>query len=270
MRQGAADGNQWIFNDITSRFAAFVELYEANPHPSAAQLQAFFGDNFADGDAEIRKGFAAYVSAMAEDDPAQRQALMFQGNVSIATHEQAGVQPFLEEVGSLVPDRLEPRYMDVRIGDRVVEVDKQLPNFGAPNLVQDMQILDLDPGPRSLKDFGLPGLSFTENPELQGPGVIHLPEIAGVQGFPTSMVEWHEHGGAVWRPSIGGGSLPIPSNPETAAGTAARSWANPDERMWSITKLFEQTHTYDRLWETGPLERSFEDLDWLSEAARPR
>ena len=40
--QAAADGNQFIFDDIGGRFANFIELYEANPNPSEAQLEGFF------------------------------------------------------------------------------------------------------------------------------------------------------------------------------------------------------------------------------------
>jgi hypothetical protein len=39
--------------------------------------------------------------------------------------------------------------------------------------------------------------------------------------------------------------------------------------MWTITRLFEQTHTDRTLWDTEPLEH-FDDFRWLSEAARPR
>ena len=97
IQQAAADGNQFIFNDIGGRYAAFIEMYEANPHPTEAQLESFFSTNFDDGDGTIRNGFAAYVAAMEEDDPSRRQRLMFEANTLVATHEQAGVQPYLED-----------------------------------------------------------------------------------------------------------------------------------------------------------------------------
>jgi hypothetical protein len=271
MRQGAADGNQWIFDDITARFAAFVELYQSDPSPSAEQLERFFADHFGPGDAEIRKGFAAYVTAMAEDDPARRQALTFQGNVSVATHEQAGAQPYLEEVGAAIPDRLEVRYIDLVIGHHEIAVDGSVnlkPHRS--NLIVPGKILDLDPARLAIGDYSTPGgLSFTTNPDLAGPGVVHLEPISGIKGFPTSMAEWHARGGIIERPGIGGGTFPLPTDPDGTAGSGALSWADPHERMWTITKVFEQTHTDRTLWDTEPLEQ-FDDLGWLSERARPR
>lgn len=100
-RQAAADGNQWIFNDITARFATFVELYEdAGGRPTTAELERFFDTSFDEGDAEIRQGFEAYVAALGEEDPTRRQELMFQANTLVATHEQAGAQPYLDGVMS--------------------------------------------------------------------------------------------------------------------------------------------------------------------------
>ena len=270
MRQGAADGNQWIFNDITARFAAFVELYEANPNPTAEQLERFFADHFGPGDAEIRKGFAAYVAARAADDPALRQALTFQGNVSIATHEQAGAQPYLEEVGALVPDRWEVRYIDLRIGRHRIEVDHSIDLVPHPsNLVAPGKILDLDPAGRSISEYSTPGAYFTTNPDMAGPGIVHLEPLSGVKGFPASMAEWHTHGGVLERPGAGT-TFTVPTDPDGASGSGALTWADPNERMWTITKLFEGTHTDKSLWNTGGMNRSFDDFAWLSEAARPR
>ena len=270
MRQGAADGNQWIFNDITARFAAFVELYQANPSPTAAQLKRFFADHFGPGDAEIREGFAAYVAAMAEDDPARRQALTFQGNVSVATHEQAGAQPYLEEVGAAIPNRWEVRYIDLRIGRHRVEVDHSIELRPHPsNLIVPGKILDFDPASRSIGDYSTPGARFTTNPDLAGPGIVHLEPLSGVKGFPTSMTEWHAQGGVLERPGLGT-TFTLPTDPDHPAGSGALSWADPHERMWTITKLFERTHTDKSLWNTDRMGRSFDDFGWLSEAARPR
>jgi hypothetical protein len=196
-RQNAADGNQWIFNDVTARFAAFAELYKDHPNPSTEQLERFFQSNFHDGDAQIRTGFAAYVAATRETDPARRQALMFQGNILVATHEQAGVQPYLEGVGNaLVPNDIEAEYIDVKMGRHRIEVNKDIPNIaGANNLVVGMKILDLDTGGRRPTDFSRSDLMFVPAGVPAGPGVVHLDDISGIQGFPTSFTTWHRKGG---------------------------------------------------------------------------
>lgn len=77
------------------------------------QVEHFFETSFSDGDAEIRRGFQAYVAAVGEDDPVRRQELMFQANTLVATHEQAGAQPYLNEVMSGVPDGFASRYVDI-------------------------------------------------------------------------------------------------------------------------------------------------------------
>ena len=196
---------------------------------------------------------------------------MFQGNVSVATHEQAGAQPYLEEVGRLVPDGLEPRYIDLKIGKNPFSVDQSIPSLAEPpNLVAPMKILDLDPAKRSLADYSTPGAGFTLDPAAAGPGLVHLEPLSGVEGFPTSMADWHAEGGPLFRPGIGGEPVAVPTDPDTPAGSGARSWANPNERMWTITKIFEQTHTDASLWNTKGLKRSFDNFVWLADEARPR
>lgn len=93
-------------------------------------MEHFFETSFSDGDAEIRRGFQAYVAAVGEDDPVRRQELMFQANTLVATHEQAGAQPYLNEVMSGVPDGFASRYVDIRMGRHRVEVNDDLPDFG--------------------------------------------------------------------------------------------------------------------------------------------
>jgi hypothetical protein len=72
----------------------FVELYEQNSYnPSTVQLETFFRNNFHDGDAEIRTGFAAYMAATRETaiwkaagvDPAKA----FLGGYERQTHENS-------------------------------------------------------------------------------------------------------------------------------------------------------------------------------------
>lgn len=258
-RQAAADGNQWIFNDITARFAAFVELYERSPHPSPEQLESFFRLNFDEGDAEIRNGFAAYAAAMTETDPLRRQQLMFQGNTLVATHEQAGAQPYLEGVGlGYVPDSFEAEFIDVQMGDHLIEVNKDLPALaGLNNLLVDVPVLDLDPGgdPPSY----LPGVAFDD--------------IAGIDGFNTSTATWFEEGGAAPNyVAVPGSHYPVnlPEHPDPDAvddygrlpGTAVTEWTDYDERMWNIHRLFEQTHTDETLYDTSEIRESLA-LDWL-------
>ncbi len=282
-RQAAADGNQWIFNDITSRFAAFVELYEANPNPSQAELETFFSTNLHDGDAQIRTGFAAYVSAMEETDPAARQRLMFQGNTLVATHEQAGAQPYLEDVGlGYVPDDWEAEFIDVQMGSHRIEVNKDLPAVAGPNnFVDDVPILSLDTGGLGPSSFSAGDVVFNDSGVPASPGTVDLGPISGIEGFDLSTPTWYEEGGEApnYVPTYGPGGpvnipeLPDPDQPDDYGrlpGTAATSWTDYNERMWSIHRLFEQTHSDPSLYDTGSIDSSFERLTWLEDQAGVR
>jgi len=269
-RQGAADGNQWIFNDITSRFAAFVELYEdSGGQPSTDQVESFFDTSFGDGDAQIRQGFQAYVAAMGTEDPTRRQQLMFQANTLVATHEQAGAQPYLEEVTSSAPDGFASRYIDLEMGRHRVEVDEDLPDFGVDgtNLVVPGDVLGLDPS--SLTDADL-----SETTQFAGPGddpdVVNLDPISGWEDeFHTSTNTWFDERGDGTEYLTGYGAngsfpVPVPRDPDdTLNGTGVGRWTDYDDRMWLIHRLFEQTHTDPSLYDTEAIYRSGVDTSYL-------
>jgi len=257
-RQGAADGNQWIFNDITARFADFVELYESTgSQPSTEQLEDFFDDTFADGDLEIRRGFEAYVAAINEPDPARRQQLMFQANTLVATHEQAGAQPYLEDVTAYAPDGLATRYIDLDMGGHHIEVDPDLDVPTSPgNLVVGAPILDLDPSTLGEPDLSGNGVTFA------GPGAdpaaVNLDPISGWDDFDTSTRSWYEdHGDSTDDPD------------SSMEGTGTGAWTTYGDRMWFLTRMFEQLHTDPSLYDTSSIQDGL-DLDWLDPALRER
>lgn len=250
-RQGAADGNQWIFDDITGRYASFVELYEASGgQPTSEQLERFFADNFDDGDLQIRTGFQAYVAALNEPDPALSQQLMFQANVLVATHEQAGADPYLDQV-SVGPDSFTTNYIDVQMGDHLIEVDEVLePMANESNLVDDVPILGLDPIGLGNEDLSGNGVTF-------GPGGVNLEDISGWEDtFDVSTAQWFEEGGA-------GPPWIIVDPDQSLVGTGADKWTDYEDRMWNLTRLFEQLHTDPSLYDTTEVRNSI-DLNWLN------
>jgi len=265
-RQAAADGNQWIFNDIGGRYAAFLEMYQDGGRPDAAQLERFFDRGFQDGDAQIRSAFAAYAEVPVTQDPVRRQQLMYQGNVLIAVHEQAGAQPWLERV-SVGPDAIATEFVELEIGSRTVQVNRDLSELDTPNnLLVGRPLLDLDPGaadPHVLAPNALAGVS--------------LGHIDGVQdldsAFPLTLAEMAERGGTSTRPVLVPGSpfpaqMPVAADPDSRTGTAAPAWTDRDERMWTIVKLFEQTHTEAALYDTSGIFVGFDQPlnGWLDPA----
>jgi hypothetical protein len=258
--QAAADGNQWIFNDIGARYAAFIELYEQSPNPTEAELERFFDQHFDDGDGTIRNGFVAYVAAMEADDPVTTQRLMFQGNVLIATHEQAGAQVYLERV-SPGPDTIVVNFVDAHVAGETLDMNEDVP-AGPPqnNLVMDQPIVSLDPAGMSAEDFS--GTTSFAVGSAPADGVVDLDPIAGIElmrpDFSPSTTDWIVDGGG------------DPSDPDSLEGSGASSWPDWSERMNSILRLFEQNHTNRRLFDTGSIDASLTEIEWLDDAVIPR
>ncbi len=260
--QGAADGNQFIFNDIGGRYAAFIEMYEANPHPTEGQLESFFSNNFDDGDGTIRNGFAAYVAAMEEDDPVRKQRLMFEANTLVATHEQAGVQPYLEDV-SFGPDSIATRFVELQVGNtRLAVTDDVPPGPSTNNHIIDSPLLSFDTGGRTAESYVGDVNRFRIGGDPSG-GVVDMGEIRGHEAFQPdfsgSTADW-------WRDGTGGGQ----GDPESLAGSNATSWPDWSERMNYILHLFEQNHTNPELFNTDRIDVDLDDVTWLEDGALPR
>jgi hypothetical protein len=259
--QAAADGNQWIFNDIGGRFSAFLEMYEQNPRPSEVELERFFSTSFGPGDGTIRTGFAAYVAALEEDDPVRRQRLMFEANTLVATHEQAGAQPYLERV-SPGPDGFTVRYVDAQVGRDVLDMDQDIPaRAGVNNLIFDAPLLSMDTGGRTADSY-IGGQTILRTGDgSSSSGVVDLEPLEGIEsfrpGFSPSTTLWFDEGA---------GDV---TDPEGLRGSGASSWPDWEERMYAILRLFEQYHTDPELFNTGRIEVSLDEVGWLDEGARP-
>lgn len=266
-RQAAADGNQWIYGDIGSRYASFLEFYADHPNPTPEQLQTYFADNYGEGDAQIQSGMAAYSELMTTDDPARRQELAYQANVLIAVHEQSGAQPWLEDIASPGPDELYTEYIDIRMGDQTIDVNQDIePPAGAEinNHVLEREFLDLDPGDRSASEIAPTALGGLDLPTISG-------EEAIDDEFPTTLAQMADGGSDYTRVTTrqygyttGVHFEDVNADPDSLTATGATSWPNRDERMYMLSHLFEQQHTNPQLWQASEdLGVSYDTLDWL-------
>lgn len=246
-RQAAADGNQWIFSDIGLHYAQFLALHDGAP-PTEAELGDYFRTTFDQGDEQIRSAFAAYAEARLSTDPVRRQVLTYQGNVLVAVHEQAGAQQWLEKI-SLGPDGIATTVIDLRIGDRPIDVDKDIEPFRQTNnQLLDQKILSLDPGGRTAQQLAPTVLGGVELPELRG-----VPELDGA--LPVTLDDMARDGGGVLSAVSAGRGVALvereSEDPDSLDGSGARSWPDRSERMWQIARLFEQAHAWDQLWTAG-------------------
>ena len=129
------------------------------------------------------------------------------------------------------------------------------------NLVDDAPILDLDPMRLTHDDLSGNGVTFASGGTRGGPGVV-LADIGGWEerqpGLALSSHEWYEQEGqAVEYRQVGRHvvAVPVRVDPDRSlAGTAAGSWADYEDRMWHIHRMFEQMHTSPELFDTRPID----------------
>lgn len=267
-RQAAADGNQWIYGDIGSRYASFLEFYDDHPNPTPEQLQAYFADNYGEGDAQIQAGMAAYSELMTTDDPERRQELAYQANVLIAVHEQSGAQPWLEDIASPGPDEVYTEYIDIQMGQQRIDVNHDIePPADAEvnNSLLDRGFLDLDPAGRSASELAPTALGGLDLPTISGEEVLD-------DEFPTTLAQMHDGGSDYQRVTTrqygyttGLHFEDADADADTLQASGASSWPDRDERMYMLAHLFEQQHTNPELWNTATLESGYGSLDWLDE-----
>ncbi|MFV0308990.1 MAG: hypothetical protein ACK5OX_14735 [Desertimonas sp.] len=260
IQQAGADGNQWIFDDIGRRYSAFIELYERSPNPTEAELERFFRQNFDEGDGTIRTGFAAYVGATQTDNPLDAQSLLFQGNVLVATHEQAGAQIYLERV-SLGPDVITAHFVDAGVGGETLDMNLDIPPGPTTNnLIIPQPILSLDTGDATAEQFSRGGVVFATG----GPADAGVVDLEPMSGTELSRPEFSPST-EVWILEGGGNA----ENPDSLAGSGASSWPDWEERMNAILRLFEQNHTSDRLFDTSRNDIPMDDVGWLDPMVSP-
>ena len=91
-----ARGNRKVFGEIGREFARFLPLCASLPVPEEA-LDEFLSSVPTADDAEhpdlLRRAFRHLAAALVEEEPTARAELMLLGNLEIAYHEQARVQP---------------------------------------------------------------------------------------------------------------------------------------------------------------------------------
>lgn len=251
-----------IFHDIGGRFSAFLEMYEQNPRPSETQLENFFSGSFGPGDATIRTAFAAYVAATEADDPPGRQQLMFEANTLVATHEQAGAQPYVERM-SLGPDSIAVEFFPpIQVGGSELPVSDDIPERNTlNNLVAAGSLLSLDTGGRTPTNYSTGTVRFAPPGAPRTSPAVDLQPLGGIEtfrpDFSPSTTVWFEQGGG------------DPADPESLTGSGASSWPDWEERMYTILRMFEQFHTDPSLFDTTTITDSFLHEDWLDPEARP-
>jgi len=302
-RQEMADGNQLLFGSLASPAAAFIEAFPPGTEPTETDIARFFNGEradgtplFADGDRQMRDSFALLLEAATDPHPVTRQQTTFQSSLLLGVHEQALVDPFVDraidqgredgyrwlgDIGN-PSDSIATGQIDPALGEYQFDADKPLPSRRShPDHVigQDLTTT-LNPTGVTTVDIG----GVTYDLTGSGDGDIDLEGLAGwaevpdhweVDAHEIDPAQWHdEHGQVPAGPgddpkleTVPGSStgVPLPGN-DDLPGAAVTDWKDYEDRMWTITNSFQQTHTLPSMNETLPgLGFDEADLSFLPE-----
>lgn len=281
-RQSMADGNQLLFGSLAPVAATFIEAFPPGTTPTRAEISDFFAEKlrsnetplFDDGDRQLRDAFALLLDASTDRDPVTRQQTTFRASLLIGVHEQALVDPFVDRaldqgwddgfrvLGDVFdPDEsIATGQIDPDLGGYRFDADRPLPvrNAHADHVVG--QDLTTTLNPTSVSTVTIDGVTYDLSGS--GNGDVDLADLAGWDDVPdhwevdSKIIDpamWHEEHGASVVPGVGPrgrvvrvpGSttgVPLPGNHDLP-GAAVVDWKDYEDRMWTITNSFQQTHT---------------------------
>lgn len=215
-----ADGNNTVFSEIAPAMAMFAHTFEGAESMDPEQFEAFAewmrteAPNVdADlGNEQLIQAFGQYHEAMFEEDPDRQQELMLLANANIGLHEQARLQPFIEDAM--------PWY--ARGAATAWGMNLHVPNSndGSPvglDFAHDYDALDLSEDVRERHWFWG---HYTQD----------YPEALRSIDDPTVASEIDELSPGFWNPTVG-----------------AENWADYDDRMQFIAELFRSNQNNPNL-----------------------
>lgn len=242
-----ADGNQFVFKEVGSQFARFVDTFKDDTHYDQAKVDSFLAQIPADKPL-LKEAFGTYAKAMFEQDPNKKAELMLLANDKIGLHEQTQLQPYVEKAlntpikdtfKSILKQSIDAGIEGLPFGAK--QAAKLLERTGAIDaavnpLVDSLAGLfrhfstehmmklavpggalklgnDLPPPPDREKELFPPDLRTIENPELQA-------LLARLDKSPNSL-----------------------------QGTGAKDWSQVDQRMNYIIDLFRSRQSDPHLFD---------------------
>lgn len=236
-----AAGNLKVYAELGPIFARFFDMVEASSgDPSADALEDFLatlepGPTEEGGQEHLRTAFRGYREALAESDPKLRAELIFHANGLIGLHEQTRLQAAIE--GALVAPF-------ARIRARRAKVASHLPG-PLRSMGQRIKERGLDPADkleaawlRACTAFMMT-LALPEQILNLGADV---PPLGDGSAFPGSLRELR-------RPPVIAIVERFSRARDGLRGSAAKNWADLDDRMNYILNLFRSRHEAANLHE---------------------
>lgn len=272
--------------------AASIEQFFMRPHPIVVRRDLFDG-----GHGQLRDSFAYYLAAIEATDPVIRQRLTMQANLLIATHEQAGAQHALAGIVDLdvgddgwfrgtigefggwlmegSDEKVATNRMQLVVGfgdeRHVISMSEDLLETSSPynnRILHDSLAGVLNPEGRPGVDVGNIRVGFDTAGDVRLPdigGWDDPPDGSGMDPFPTDVREWQEQAGFELSASDRRMMEHLGQDPDalpSTFGTDTHNWADPNERQWFISNLFQQMHTDPVLF--AGLDDLTIDSDWGS------
>jgi hypothetical protein len=240
MAVNLSDGNTEVFAEIAPPAAAFLAAFSKSPVNVAsardAVLSACDGAPTFEGENHLRAGYSLWCDAMSETEPARRSQLILAGSLHLGVHEQHHLQPVIVssmEMGVNASAR--------RLGERIARAAA----LTAPAR------RDLDDALRpvtkamaeSWDDLMTQTLGTLQSPE----GTLRLDrDVPQIPGRPFLSAEL--------TPIVVDELARLRARFERSSGdgerSAARDWANFDERMNFIATLFFSRHHQRELFDS--------------------
>lgn len=210
-----ARGNRKVFEEIGREFARFLAAIAGDaaglPERVAGFCEGLRPGDPPDGQAYLRRAFTRYGQALAEPDESRRAQLMYLANVEIGFHEQTRLQPEIQEALE-APLRQARDFKRRLLGVATRALERYAMQLARAVITEKLMTLTL-PGPVVLRlgrDLDAPPAAVLEK--------IALPEL--------------------------GEMLARFKGP-----SGAEDWADLDERMGFIARLFRCFHDRPELFE---------------------
>lgn len=242
-----ADGNQFVFREVGSEFARFVDTFKDDTHYDAAKVDQYLAQFPADKPL-LKEAFGTYAKAMFEQDPNKKAELMLLANDKIGLHEQTQLQPYIEKaLNTPIKDTFK------NILNQSIDAAIHALPFGAKQaaeLLKRTGAIDaaVNPLVNSLSDV-FRQVSTEHMMKLAVPGGAlklgnDLPPPPGMEKdlFPPDLR-------TIENPELKALLGQLDKSPNSLQGTAAKDWSHLDQRMNYIIDLFRSRQSDPHLFD---------------------
>ena len=224
-----SDGNITVFDELAWPFTAFINAFKDDWDYDKVKLDAFLDEHLLPGPLSeggqdyLREAFTAFYNARYETRAKAKAAYVLQGNLLVGLHEQARLQPQIEQAMA-VPLEL---FSDApkSPGERMQAFKKQSPM---------MREVISKAFTRMMMSITLPSRELRLGETIIAP--------TRVSSFPTDLLD-------IENPRCLELVRMFESSQDTLSGSGAGNWSSLRDRMSFVVDFFRSHQQYKRMWE---------------------